>query len=63
MNLAAAPKIEETPEVDDSDSVVDSAIRRFLDGTNDGHALFEALYGAALDEPVPEYLLALVRGR
>ena len=63
MNFAAAPKIEVPPEVDDVDSVVDSAIRRFLDGTSDGHALFEALYGAALDEPVPEHLLAIVRRR
>jgi hypothetical protein len=63
MNLATAPKIEETQDVDDMDTVVDTAIRRFLDGTSDGHALFEALYGATLDEPIPEHLLALVRGR
>ena len=63
MNLATAPKIEETHDVDDIDMVVDSAIRCFLDGKSDGHALFEALYGGVLDEPIPEHLLALVRGR
>ena len=62
MNLATAPILEDTPEVDSPD-VVDLAIRRFLDGKDDGHALFEALYGAALDEPIPEHLLSLVRGR
>jgi len=67
MNLATAPALEDVLEdaleLDDTDTVVDFAIRRFLDGKDDGHALFEALYGAALDEPIPEHLLSLVRGR
>lgn len=36
-------------------------IESFLSGNSDGAALFQALYGAAADEPVPERLLALVR--
>lgn len=44
------------------DTVVDLAVRRYLDGKSDGSALFQALYGAILDEPIPEAMLALVRG-
>jgi hypothetical protein len=36
-------------------------IEQFLNGENDGGALFETLYGRAEDEPVPERLLAIVR--
>jgi hypothetical protein len=36
-------------------------IERFLDGKSDGHLLFNALYGEALDEPIPERLLATLR--
>ncbi|HEY0522774.1 MAG TPA: hypothetical protein VGD08_05240 [Stellaceae bacterium] len=36
-------------------------IERFLDGESDGGPLFQALYGAVEDEPVPEHLLAIVR--
>jgi len=37
-------------------------IEQFLNGDNDGGALFETLYGRVDDEPVPERLLAIVRG-
>ena len=36
-------------------------IESFLSGKNDGEALFDALYGAVTDEPVPERLLAVLR--
>lgn len=36
-------------------------IERFLSGESDGAPLFQALYGAAADEPVPERLRALMR--
>jgi hypothetical protein len=36
-------------------------IERLLSGASDGAALFQALYGAVADEPVPERLLAVVR--
>jgi hypothetical protein len=38
-------------------------IEQFLNGDNDGGELFETLYGRVEDEPVPERLLAIVRGR
>jgi hypothetical protein len=37
-------------------------IERFLDGRSTGAPLMQALYGAVIDEPIPERLLALVRG-
>ncbi len=37
-------------------------IERFLDGESDGSILFHALYDAIADEPIPERLLAVVRG-
>jgi hypothetical protein len=40
---------------------VSMQIERFLDGESDGGPLFQALYGAVEDEPVPERLLAIVR--
>ena len=36
-------------------------IERFLDGRSTGAPLMQALYGAVIDEPIPERLLALVR--
>jgi hypothetical protein len=50
------------PLDDEIDAVVETAILSFLNGENDGKELFQALYGDTLDEPVPEHLLALVRG-
>ncbi len=40
---------------------VEQQIAGFLAGTNDGEALFEALYGATVEEPVPQRLLDIVR--
>lgn len=40
---------------------VDSDIRDFLAGRNDGEDLLHALYDHVLDEPVPERLRALLR--
>ncbi len=36
-------------------------IERFLRGESDGAPLFQALYGAAAEEPVPQRLLKIVR--
>ena len=64
MSTAAVPTIEHTDAAgDDENFVIDLAIRRFLAGENNGHALLDALYGDALDEPVPARLSALVRER
>jgi hypothetical protein len=41
---------------------VDAEIRGFLAGKNDGDNLLHALYDEVLDEPVPERLLAVLRG-
>ena len=40
---------------------VDSQIRAFLSGENDGEELLRAIYDHVLDEPVPERLKALLK--
>jgi hypothetical protein len=40
---------------------VDSRIRAFIAGDDDGEALLHALYDHVLDEPVPERLRALLK--
>lgn len=40
----------------------DSEIRDFVAGKNDGENLLHALYDHVLDEPVPERLLAVLKG-
>ena len=40
---------------------VDSQIRSFLNGENDGEAVLHAIYDHVLDEPVPERLKALLK--
>ena len=40
----------------------DHEIRDFVAGRTDGEELLHALYDHVLDEPVPERLLALLRG-
>jgi len=40
----------------------DRDIRDFLSGKSDGEDLLHALYDKVLDEPVPERLLAVLRG-
>lgn len=41
---------------------VDAEIRDFVAAKNDGENLLHALYDHVLDEPVPERLLAILRG-
>ena len=43
------------------DLVVAVEIDNFLSGNSDGAPLFQALYGATADEPIPERLLAVLR--
>jgi hypothetical protein len=40
---------------------VHGQLELFLSGATDGEALFAALYGNIVDEPVPERLLSLCR--
>jgi hypothetical protein len=40
---------------------VHGQVELFLSGATDGEALFAALYGDVVDEPVPERLLSLCR--
>ena len=40
---------------------IDSQIRGFIAGDNDGEDLLHALYDHVLDEPVPERLRALLK--
>jgi hypothetical protein len=39
----------------------DRRIRDFLDGKTHGEDVLNALYGAAMKEPIPERLLAVLR--
>ena len=43
-------------------SAIDRDIRDFLTGKNNGEELLHALYDDVLDEPVPDHLLAILRG-
>ena len=58
---AAAALATELSETEAELSIA-ARIEQFLNGDDDGGALFEALYGRVDDEPVPEHLLAIVRG-
>ena len=58
MNLALKCSFAETITVPQS---VDSQIRGFLAGDNDGEDLLHAIYDHVLDEPVPERLKALLK--
>jgi hypothetical protein len=60
MTATALAQIEPLP-ADEMDGIVERAILRFLNSETNGEELFQALYGAPLDEPVPARLLALVR--
>jgi hypothetical protein len=59
--IATALALCEPLPADEIDGVVEQAILRFLNGETQGQDLFQALYGDALDEPIPERMLALVR--
>jgi hypothetical protein len=41
---------------------VDSEIRDFVAGRTDGEKLLHAIYDRVLDEPIPERLLAALKG-
>ena len=58
---ATALAVCEDPATDEIDGVIEGAILRYLSGETEGQELFQALYGEALDEPIPERMLALVR--
>jgi hypothetical protein len=62
MNLSASQPVvvinEEEPKMA---RVFSFEIECFLSGVTDGSTLFEALYGAVVDEPIPQRLLDLVR--
>jgi hypothetical protein len=57
------PAFAASTETEAADGHIDAAVRRYLDGVNDGHALFQALYDDILDEPIPASMLALIRAR
>lgn len=50
------------PRVTGAMSSVDRDICDFLDGKNDGEKVLQALYDHVLDEPIPERLLAVLKG-
>lgn len=58
----AALKLVPPAELSLTDLLVAVEIEHFLTGESDGSVVLNALYGEALNEPIPERLLALVRG-
>jgi len=60
MHTAALRQLVDTIETEQPS--IDQQIRDFLDGETNGEALLEMLYGDVADEPVPERLLAVLRG-
>jgi hypothetical protein len=59
MRIAPCPEAAAATAIAAS---ADGEIRAFLTGKTDGAALLHALYDEILDEPVPEGMLAIVRG-
>jgi hypothetical protein len=59
MDAATTLSVDETPS--GRDDTVEQSILRFLNGKGDGHDLFQALYGEAMEEPIPAEMLALLR--
>jgi hypothetical protein len=60
MHTAALRQLVDTIEIEQPS--IDQQIHDFLDGETNGEALLEMLYGDVADEPVPERLLAVLRG-
>jgi len=61
---AARPRsqgVPEEPPQTGNESAIEQQISVFLAGEDDGNALFSALYGTIVEEPVPQHLLELVR--
>ncbi len=64
MRVSNAVAISGAPDDElNADAVISEEIARFLSGETDGAAVLEALYGAAIDEPIPARLLAALRGQ
>lgn len=59
--MLLAPKCPPQPVAAPQPSV-DTEIRDFLAGTSDGEKLLHALYDHVLEEPIPERLLAVLKG-
>jgi hypothetical protein len=60
MYTAVLRQLVDTIEVEQPS--IDQQIHDFLDGETNGESLLEMLYGDVADEPVPERLLAVLRG-
>ena len=60
MYLAVKCRPEIAPRV--TRTSTDREIREFLAGKTDGEDLLHAIYDDVLDEPIPERLLAVLRG-
>ena len=60
MHTAALRQLVDTIEIEQPS--IDQQINDFLDGETNGEGLLEMLYGAVADEPIPERLLAVLRG-
>jgi hypothetical protein len=60
MHTATLRLLVDTIEIEQP--TIDEQIRDFLDGETNGEGLLEMLYGDVADEPVPERLLAVLRG-
>jgi hypothetical protein len=60
MHTATLRLLVDTIEIEQP--TIGEQIRDFLDGETHGEGLLEMLYGDVADEPVPERLLAVLRG-
>jgi len=60
MHTASLRQLVDTIEI--GQPSIDQQINDFLDGETNGEGLLEMLYGAVADEPIPERLLAVLRG-
>lgn len=61
MHLSIRRSTVAALDEDATPRATDRAIRDYLDGKTDGAELFQALYGAVIDEPIPAAILDLVR--
>jgi hypothetical protein len=62
MTTTAATALAADAFETETEFSIATQIKEFLTGASDGGPLFEILYGKLDDEPVPEHLLAIVRG-
>jgi hypothetical protein len=61
LNAASANHCRQIAKPRPATGTIDRQIRDFLDGKTHGEDVLDALYGAAMKEPVPERLRAVLK--